>query len=723
MKTKSYPHLLGRLAQPCALEPARLEEIGALLAAGGPLPDNDEAPAPPPKWYCAGSVAVVPVSGTLLHRSAGTIAAASGLASYGDIAAGFAAALEDQQTTSLLLHIDSPGGEIAGLFNLADKIHAARGVKPLVALVDERACSAAFLLAAAADKIVLASATAEVGSVGVVALHVDQSAKDEKDGLAFSYIHAGARKIDGNPHAPLSQEAKADLQGKIDAAMGQFVRRIAAWRGLSEQAVRATEARVFAGADALSAGFADEIAAPDALLMQLNNPQHGGAHMRNLTFPGATAGPTLPQSPADDAPLTPEQLAHAAQFAGLSDPVQVAQFAASAANLPGSQVRAAVLDFKAAQSNRQKINGNFALPVSYIGGSAHNATTLDNPANRARAMGAALASRFGAGECPPEARQFAGMGMAEIASMVCGLNGIAPGGTYGGRISAAMTTSDFPLLLGEFTNRTLQSAYAVAPAALKVIANEAQANDFRRLHRLKAGEFPLLEKVNEAGEYKHGALAEGGEHYQLDTFGRIINLSRQAIVNDDLGAFADVTRRVGFACAEFEGRQLAQLLTSNPLLSDGKPVFHTDHRNIAPAGSNIAEGLGAARQALRLQTGIDGEMLVNIQPRFLVAGADREEEAERALAAVQATRTADANPYTFLQLVVDPRLTGGSWYLFGSPAMSPAIEFAYLSGQKGPTVTTENGFDTDALRVKVSLDWGCGWVDHRPAFKNPGNAA
>lgn len=722
MKTKSYPHLLGRLTQPCAVEPGRLEEIGALLAAGGPLPDNVEAPPPPPKWYRAGSVAVVPVNGTLLHRSAGAIAAASGLTSYNDIAAGFQAAIEDGQTTAVLLHCDSPGGEIAGLFNLADKIAAARGVKPLTALVDERCCSAAFLLASACDKIVLASPTAEVGSVGVVALHVDQSAKNEKDGLAFSYIHAGARKVDGNPHAPLSAEARAALQAKIDGAMNEFVKRAASWRGMSEAQVRATEARVFAGVDALNAGFADEIAAPDILLIQLNNSQNGGAHMRNLSIPGATAGPTLPQSPPDDAPLSADELATAVRFAGLSDPVQVAQFAASAATLPGSQVRAAVLDFKAAQSSRVKIDPNFTLPGAYVHGQGHNATTLDDPRNRARAMGAALASRFGAGECPPEARQYAGLGLAELANAVCSLNGIAPGGSISGRISAAMTTSDFPLLLGEFTNRTLQSAYAVAPAALKVIANEAQANDFRKLHCLKAGEFPLLEKVNEAGEYKHGDLAEGGESYKLDTFGKIINLSRQVIINDDLGAFADMTRRVGFAAAEFEGRQLARLLADNPLLSDGLPVFHADHRNIAAAGSTIADGLGAARQALRLQTGIDGETLINIAPKFLIVGADREEEAERALAAVQATKAADANPFSYLQLIVDPRLTGGAWYLFGDPRMAPGIEYAYLDGRKGPTVTTENGFDVDALRVKVSLDWGCGWIDHRPAFKNPGNA-
>lgn len=155
-------------------------------------------------YYKAGAVAVVPVAGMLTHS---LHAPAFGVMGYGAIRQALTAALEDQSTSAVLLHINSNGGEVQGLFALADHIRAARGGKPIVALVDETALSAGYALAAASDKIVLASGTSVAGSVGIVAAHWDLSGAEAQAGVKVTLVAAGAHKTDGNPHEPLSAEA------------------------------------------------------------------------------------------------------------------------------------------------------------------------------------------------------------------------------------------------------------------------------------------------------------------------------------------------------------------------------------------------------------------------------------------------------------------------------------------------------------------------------------
>lgn len=138
--------------------------------------------------------------GGSLVKSTGGIGAMSGITSYATIAAGFREATEDSKSTPIMLHLDSPGGEVAGLLGLADQFRAERGGKPIVALMDELAASAAYLLATAADRIVLASPLATIGSIGVIAQHVDSSKANKVAGVTYTSLFVGARKDDGNPH-------------------------------------------------------------------------------------------------------------------------------------------------------------------------------------------------------------------------------------------------------------------------------------------------------------------------------------------------------------------------------------------------------------------------------------------------------------------------------------------------------------------------------------------
>ena len=260
------PYLASRLyGTPLLIARPKLEVILGVVArklAG------DTLATPPPSRTDSGlggdlqvqdGIAILPVLGTLVRR-ASYIGAASGLTSYHDIEAMAEAAFADPMVKAVLLEIDSSGGEAGGVFDLAQRLRqlAQTFGKPLWAIADEAALSAAYAIASAADRIWL-TRTAEVGSIGVVAVHVDESVADAKAGLNYTFLHAGAHKVDGHPHAPLPAPVAADIQADIEQLHAQFIALVAGFRRLTPEAVRDTEARVYRGEAALQAGLADQI--------------------------------------------------------------------------------------------------------------------------------------------------------------------------------------------------------------------------------------------------------------------------------------------------------------------------------------------------------------------------------------------------------------------------------------------------------------------------------
>jgi signal peptide peptidase SppA len=207
-------------------------------------------------------VAMVPVTGVLLNRFPYAMSFATG---YNAIHGMLSAALSDSDVKAIALDVNSNGGMVQGCFELVDFIYAAREQKPIYALVDANAHSAAYAIASAATKII-ATRSASVGSIGVVAMHVDYSKALEKDGVKVTFVFAGDHKVDANPYEPLSKSVKAELQAEIDASYEDFVGLVARNRGIDAAAVRATEARTYGSAEALTLGLIDAVASPvDAL--------------------------------------------------------------------------------------------------------------------------------------------------------------------------------------------------------------------------------------------------------------------------------------------------------------------------------------------------------------------------------------------------------------------------------------------------------------------------
>ncbi|TAN60735.1 MAG: S49 family peptidase [Magnetospirillum sp.] len=257
------PHLAARLyGTPLLVARSKLDVILGTLGprlAGQPISFDGDAASTGDVVVTADGIAIVPVIGTLVARS-GYLGAASGLTAYSDIAEAIEAAATDPGIRAILLDVDSSGGEVGGLFDLVDHIQTIRSQcgKPIWAVADEAALSAAYAIACTADRLYVTQ-TGEIGSIGVVAVHRDESGADAQAGLAWTFVHAGAAKVDGNPHQPLSDSARVALQADVDALYGKFTALVAERRRLSSEAIRATEAAVYRGDQAVAAGLADKV--------------------------------------------------------------------------------------------------------------------------------------------------------------------------------------------------------------------------------------------------------------------------------------------------------------------------------------------------------------------------------------------------------------------------------------------------------------------------------
>lgn len=212
-------------------------------------------------------VAIIPVVGSLISRGA-FLGQSSGTTSYEGLRFQIAHAAADPNTVAILLDIDSPGGEVDGCFETTAAIRAVSALKPVVAVVNGMAASAAYSLASGAGRIVT-SETGISGSIGVVWLHADFSAKLKKDGISPTLIFAGAHKVDGNPFEALSKDVRADIQAEIDQFYTLLVQSVSLGRRQSEASIRATEARTYIGRKAVEAGLADEIGTFETALTKI----------------------------------------------------------------------------------------------------------------------------------------------------------------------------------------------------------------------------------------------------------------------------------------------------------------------------------------------------------------------------------------------------------------------------------------------------------------------
>lgn len=324
-------------------------------------------------------IAIIPIVGTLVRRTVG-LEAQSGLTSYADINQQLQKAVIDTTIKAILLDIDSPGGEAGGVFDLADEIFAASKVKPVWASVNEEAFSAAYALAAAANKIYV-SRTGGVGSIGVIAVHLDQSQADADEGFKYTAIYAGARKNDYSPHEPLADPARASLQAEVSRVYELFVTSVANYRNCHVEKIKGTEAALFFGNNAASSGLADTMGTFDDALRDLTTmltlpplpPSLSTTNRKDKTMtavenqPQIEAEKELPnldmlkadfieKAKADARAEAMTYVAEVTELCSLADaPDKAAAFISKA--IPTAEVRKVLLESKAKESEATAIIG------------------------------------------------------------------------------------------------------------------------------------------------------------------------------------------------------------------------------------------------------------------------------------------------------------------------------------------------------------------------------
>jgi hypothetical protein len=300
------------------------------------------------------------------------------------------------------------------------------------------------------------------------------------------------------------------------------------------------------------------------------------------------------------------------------------------------------------------------------------------------------------------------------------------------------TTGDFSSLFANVANKRLRNAYDENPGTYVMWARRGpNAPDFKNISVVQLSGAPSLLQTNEHGEFKYGTMKDGAETYAVITYGRIVALTRQAIINDDLRGFERLVSAFGFAARRLENRTVYAQLTANANLSDGGALFNATAITTAGGHANLTTGAGSAlqlsalatsRAMMRVMKGPNGEDL-NVAPRYLIVPAALEQTAYQLTSAnyVPAT-TATINEFrsggrTQLEPVVEPVLDGSSataWYLASDSSMVDTVEYCYLDGAEGPVIESDVGFEVDGVSYKCRLDFGAKVIDFRGLHKSNG---
>lgn len=503
----------------------------------------------------------------------------------------------------------------------------------------------------------------------------------------------------------------------------------------------------------LEASFVPVPADPNAVVRSAPaSPHHGTQEeddmRRNLTgaAAAAAAAPVI-AAPAEAAPATRSEPAAAAPAPVVVEPaqrqvetvsVQSIRTAATNAGLDTDATFELIERHEATPLTRDAlmadIGRRFAERDTNVRTINRVSATASTGVTMARAMGDALFHRMSPGtELSADARNFRGMSMLRMAEEYLGSSGISMRGMTAHEIAerALHSTSDFPALMGNAMNRRLRAAYEENQPSYRRWARRApNAPDFRSIDVIQTSAMPDLLKVNEGGEFKYGTISDGKVSYAVVTYGRVIGISRQTLINDDLRALERMTTGFAGSAARLENRTVYSQLTGNPTMAyDSTALFHADHGNLAGAGGAIsAANLGKGRTAMRLQKGLQKEEL-NLAPRWLIVPATQEQLAYQFTSSQYVpAKQSDTNEFraggrTSVEPIVEAILDGVSttaWYMAAGNEQVDTVEYTYLEGAEGVQMSSRIGFTVDGVELKASLDFAAATIDHRGLFKDPG---
>jgi len=279
-------------------------------------------------------------------------------------------------------------------------------------------------------------------------------------------------------------------------------------------------------------------------------------------------------------------------------------------------------------------------------------------------------------------------------------------------VRLAGTSSDFTLLVANTLQKRLLDHLASTRGTARALSRRLRLDDFRATPAL-AIDPPPLSRVGEGGTVPGGVFGTVGESLALETFARIIALSRYVIVGDDLDALDEVARTAVQSAIAVEDDRFWTLLSTNPTLTDGVALFHATHGNLLPPLDLFAESLAVATAALRAQTSSAGGQL-NLDPFALLVGPTLEQKARGLVVSLT-----PGGESASLRVVVEPRITDARWYLFANPAVRAGIGLGHYRGIDAPTIVAVEGWAVEGIELRITHNFGVQALDHRAVVLTP----
>lgn len=348
---------------------------------------------------------------------------------------------------------------------------------------------------------------------------------------------------------------------------------------------------------------------------------------------------------------------------------------------------------------------------------------------RAAAQDAVLmAAGIPVADAAPGANELRGHSLVELARESLQREGLQA--NFGDNMELARqainSTSTFPAIMSNLANKSVMTGFNEAETTFQIWAGKGSNRDFKEAARVALSEAGNLELVPEGGQFPHDSLGEASARTKVATYGKLFSLTRQAIINDDLGLFSKIATKYGSAAKRLVNKMVYAQLTGNVKMQDNIALFDTKHGNVAGTGEALSvTAIAKAITAMRRQKGITGDATLNITPKYLVVPPELEMTAYQIVnstAAVDGVNSGVVNPYKGRFVVVaDAELTDpDAWYLVADASQHDTIEVTYLNGVETPRLETRQGFDVDGIEYKVAFDCGVSALDFRGVFKNAG---
>lgn len=747
--------------------------------------------SPQPQSPATG-VVVLNVLGTIMPRASG-IEQASGIMSLAEFGAAFDAAMANERVGTIIGYFDTPGGAVQGIPEMVAKIKAARGQKKLIAFGDGTLASAGLWLASAFDEIVVSPSANSIGSVGALSPHYDETGALEKAGITRTYLTSDKSPFKAEGAGPLTPEAKAHMIGKLNVIYDQFAGDLSENLGVSVAHIEEHfgKGRTLMAKDAMAAGMVHRIATFEQVLSELGVVSSSSAVIAAVVPSPSVKGENMTTQVEAGAPPVGEPKKIETPP---GTPAVLAPQGMSAADIVATIKLASIPDAEKMNLTAELVGKASTMSVSAILDRVNTVATEHNkPAGATRIEAGvaesekfiteardAMLSRSWAGNLPTKiysaveddfvawkpssgGRDYSlqsSIGLAQrcliqsgmpthqvqrlapetIAQLVMGASPRSFG-IMAGADTSYNVTGMFSNIFYDASNVMLRRAYTEVNTTFQRWMKQGESlKDFKPVHKIIAGELPDPKAIPEDGEFEETTTTDGRESYKLTVWGERFSISWQAIVNDQLSAFADIPVKQGRAMRRKQNKLAYGVLRDNANLSDGGALFNATALTTTGGHNNLATGaatptvatLNAMKARMRSMTGLNvsDATVLNLEPKFILSGGAIEGTIRallRSTADPAASQSGVANIWEgSLEPIFDEQMgvTGGgsdtAWYLACDNRDVDTIEYAYLQGLESPRLLQRDSQNTLGMKFDIYQAFAVKALDFRGLQKHAG---